>query len=175
MGLSALSLSVYLFTNSKHLIAGGEHARGTVIAFSRSGSALFPVVVFNTSKGTHVEFVGKSGSSSPSFVKGQQLDVIYKPENPTDARINTFLDLWGPPLFLTGFGTIFSLIGFAPIFIQWRRGHTTADLRLHGKPLLAEYERVAVNPAVSANGTSPYRIYVQWQDPATSEVHVFHR
>jgi len=174
IGLGACSLSVYSYLNTRQLIAGGEHARGTVTAFSRSGSALFPVVAFKTSEGTQVEFVGKSGSSSPAFVRGQQVDVIYRPENPTKATINTFLDLWGPPLFLTSFGTIFSVIGFAPIFIQWKRGKTSDDLRLHGKPLLAEYERVAVNSAVSVNGASPYRIFLQWQDPATSQVHVFY-
>jgi hypothetical protein len=40
--------------------------------------------------------------------------------------------------------------------------------------VLADYERVAVNTAVSMNGASPYRIFVQWQDPATSKVHLFH-
>jgi hypothetical protein len=69
---------------------------------------------------------------------------------------------------------IFSLIGFAFIFIPWKTRHTAADLRVHGTPILAEYERVAVNSAVSVNGESPYRIFVQWQDPATSQVHVFH-
>lgn len=174
IGIGAWSLSAYLYTNVRQLLAEGEHARGTVTALSRSGSAYFPVVAFKTAEGTQIEFVGKSGSSSPTFVKGQQVEVIYRPENPNNAKINTFLDLWAPPLFLTIFGTIFSVIGFAFIFLPWKTRHMTADLRVHGTPVLAEYERVAVNPAVSVNGESPYRIFVQWQDPATSQVHVFH-
>lgn len=174
IGLGALLLSAFSYINVRHLIAGAEHARGSVIGFNRSGSAFFPVVAFKTSEGTQVEFFGKSGSSSPTLVKGQPVDVIYRPENPTNARINAFADLWGPPLFLTIFGTIFSTIGFVPIFIRWKRGNTAADLRLHGTVVLADYDRVAVNPAVSVIGTKPYRIFLQWQDPATSQVHVFH-
>lgn len=174
IGLGACALSAYLYTNTRQLVAQGEHARGTVTALSRSGSAYFPVIAFKTAEGSQIEFVGKSGSSSPTFVKGQQVDVIYRPEDPNHAKINTFLDLWAPPLFLAIFGTIFFVIGLTFIFVPWKTRHTAADLRVHGTPVLAEYERVAVNPAVSVNGASPYRICVQWQDPATSQVHVFH-
>ena len=97
IGIGAWSLSAYLYTNVRQLLAEGEHARGTVTALSRSGSAYFPVVAFKTAEGTQIEFVGKSGSSSPTFVKGQQVEVIYRPENPNNAKINTFLDLWAPP------------------------------------------------------------------------------
>lgn len=173
-GLAVWSFSVYVYTSAWVLIAHGEHARGTVTAFSRNHTTYFPVVAFKTSDGTRVEFVGSSGSSSPTFVRGQQVDVIYTPGNPPKARINTFGELWAPPLLLTTFGAIFFAIGFAPIFIRWKRGHTAADLRVHGTPLLAQYERVAVNTGTSVNGASPYRIFVQWQDPATSQVHMFH-
>jgi hypothetical protein len=132
------------------------------------------VVAFKTSDGTQVEFIGHSGSSSPTFVRGQQVDVIYRPGNPPKARINTFGELWAPLIFLTIFGTIFSGIGLTPIFIWWKRRRIVSDLRVHGTPLLAQYERVAVNTGISVNGASPYRIFVQWQDPATSQVHVFH-
>lgn len=160
--------------NTRQLLAEGAHARGTVTALNRSGSVYFPVVAFKTADGTQIELVGKTGTSSPRFVKGQQVEVIYRSEDPNDAKIGTFLDLWGPAFFLTIFGTIFSAISLAFIFIPWKMRHTAADLRVHGTPVLAEYERVAVNPAVSVNGASPYRIFAQWQDPATSQVHVFH-
>jgi|SRR6185437_14069570 hypothetical protein len=174
IGLGALLLSAFSYVNILHLVAGAEHARGTVTGFSRSGSAFFPVIAFKTSEGTQTEFFGQSGSSSPTLVRGQQVDVIYRPENPTNARINTFADIWGPTLFLSIFGVIFSTIGLVPIFIRWNRGHTAADVRLHGTAVLAEYDHVAVNSSVSVRGTKPYRIFVQWQDPATSQVHVFH-
>ena len=161
--------------NARQLIAHGEHARGTVTGFRISRSSYYyPVVAFKTAEGTQIQFVENNGSSSPAFVKGQQVEVIYLPENPNNAKINTFFDLWALPLFLAMFGTIFSAVGFAVIFVPWKRRLTAADLRAHGTPVLAEYERVALNPAVSVNGVSPYRILAQWQDPATSQVHVFH-
>jgi len=174
IGLVAWSLAAYLYTNTRELVAQGEHARGVVVALNRDRSTYFPVVAFKTEDGTQIEFIGKTGTSWSRFIKGQPIDVIYRPEDPRDAKINTFLDLWGPALFLTPFGAIFSFFGLAFIFIPLKTRHTSADLRVHGTPVLAEYEHVAVNPAVSVNGASPYRIVVQWQDPATSQVHVFH-
>lgn len=174
IGLGAWSLSAYLYTDARELVTQGEHARGTVTSFTRSGSVYFPTVAFKTAVGTEFEFTGKTGTSSSRFVKGQQIDVVYRPEDPQDAKINTFLDLWAPALFVTIFGTIFSVIGFVSVVVLWKTRHTAADLRIHGTQVLADFERVAVNPAVSVNGASPYRIFVQWQDPASSEVHVFH-
>lgn len=174
IGLGVWAAAAYLYTNTRQLVASGEHARGIVVALSRSGSTYSPVVAFKTADGAEIEFVGKVGTSSPRFVKGQQLDVLYRPENPKDAHINAFLDLWGGPAFLTIFGAIFSLIGSAFIFVPWKTRHMAADLRVHGTPILAEYQHVALNPAISVNGASPYRIFVQWQDPTTSQVHVFH-
>jgi hypothetical protein len=174
IGLAAWAAAAHVYTTTRELVARGEHARGVVVAFSHSGSTYSPVIVFKTAAGTEVEFVGKVGTSSPRFVKGEQVDILYRRDDPRDAHISAFLDLWGLPLFLIGFGAIFSLIGSAFIFVAWKARHTAADLRVHGTPILAEYQHVALNSAVSVNGASPYRIYVQWQDPATSQVHVFH-
>jgi len=93
--------------------------------------------------------MGKNGTSSPRFVKSQRVEVIYQPEDSNPAKINTFLDLWAPPLFVAIFGSIFSAIGFAFFFMRWKPRHTAADLRVHGTPVLADYERVAVNRAAS--------------------------
>jgi hypothetical protein len=149
-------------------------ARRVVVALSRSGSTYSPVVAFKTAGSTEIVFVGKVGTSSPRFVEGQQLDVLYRRKDPNDAHINTFVDLWGLPVFLAIFGALFFVIGSAFIFVPWKTRHMTADLRVHGTPILAEYQHVALNTALSVNGASPYRIFVQWQDPATSQVHVFH-
>ena len=82
IGIGALSLAVYSYANTRQLVAQGEHAQGVVVALSRSRSVYSPVVAFKTADGTEVEFVGQVGTSSPRFLKGQSLDVIYRRENP---------------------------------------------------------------------------------------------
>lgn len=173
IGLGALTLAIYAWTNTRNLLGHCQHAQGTVVALSREGSVYYPVVTFTTPEGTGIEFIGKVGSSSPRFVKGEHLDVIYRPEKPANARINGFLDLWAPALFTTIFAVAFSAIGLIFIFIPWNTRRKAANLRIYGKPVLADYERTAVIPAVSVNGVSPFRIFAQWQDPLTSQVHVF--
>jgi hypothetical protein len=125
IGLGACSFAAYLYTNTREFVAKGEHARAVVVALRHSSSSGYsPVVDFKTAAGTKVEFIGRNGSSPPSFDKGEQIEVIYRPENPSSAKINTFMELWAAPLFLTLFGTIFSAFGFACVFVVWRRRHT---------------------------------------------------
>jgi hypothetical protein len=174
VGLLAWSAGLYIYRDTQLLVSRAEHARGVVVALSRSGSTYAPVVNFKTTRGTEIQFVGKVATSSPRFVKGEALDILYLPDEPTNARINSFLDLWGLPLFLAPFGGIFVLVGSVPALLRWKARRAAAVLKVQGRPILADYERVALNPAINVNGESPFRIIAQWQDPATSTVHVFH-
>ena len=47
---------------------------------------------------------------SPPII-GQEVDILYDPEDPNNARINSFLDIWLGPIAVTGLGGILSSIG----------------------------------------------------------------
>ena len=47
---------------------------------------------------------------SPPII-GREVDVLYDPEDPNNARINSFLDIWLGPIAVTGLGGILSSAG----------------------------------------------------------------
>ena len=50
-------------------------------------------------------------SNPPSFQVGQEIDVLYEPGNPNNARINKWMDLYFVPVLLGGLGLVFGVAG----------------------------------------------------------------
>ncbi len=53
-----------------------------------------PVFVYRDKYGNQHRVVSSSGSSSPEFKVGDHVPVIFEPDTPSAARINTFWDIW---------------------------------------------------------------------------------
>jgi len=64
---------------------------------------------------------------SPEFL-GQEIDILYDPENPHNAMINSFLDIWLGPILVIGFGGIFSSVGLTLLAFDARRRRTAEHL-----------------------------------------------
>lgn len=47
-------------------------------------------------------------------------------------------------------------------------------MRTQGVPVQARVQGIEENESIQVNGRSPYRISAQWQDPATSQIHLFY-
>lgn len=69
------------------------------------------MVKFAPSSGEQTIFKSNTGSNPPAFTKGQQVEVLYNPQKPNSAMINSWLELWFLPAIFTGMGSIFVLIG----------------------------------------------------------------
>ena len=65
------------------------------------------------------------------------------------------------------------LTGTGIIFFIWRKKRSDENLRLYGTKIQAKFMSVEINSSLQVNGRSPWRILAQWQNPATSKVHVF--
>jgi Protein of unknown function (DUF3592) len=120
-GVGLLVACPVAFVHTERFVAGAEHATGTVIDLSRETDSegrvtLYPVVRFTTADGRTVQFLSSSGSSSPPEV-GDSVDVLYDPDDPRDAQLSGFFDLWLFPLVFGGLGIAFTTVGlFAPGF-----------------------------------------------------------
>jgi len=66
---------------------------------------------------------------SPEFL-GWEIDILYDPENPHNAMINSFLDIWLGPILVIGFGGIFSSVGLTLLAFDARRRRTVEHLPL---------------------------------------------
>ena len=47
------------------------------------------------------------------------------------------------------------------------------DLKKNGTRVNAEFQSVQLNTTLKVNGRNPYQILAQWQNPTTTEIHIF--
>jgi hypothetical protein len=90
-----------------------RYAEGTVVDLSDEGKGYRPVVEFVQPDSAPVRFTGGVGSNPPAFRVGEHVRVRYNPDNPQDAAIDQYWQIWFLPTFLGIFGAPFLLGGLA--------------------------------------------------------------
>ena len=112
----ALLIGIFALWSATDLYAAGARAEGRVVEIRESRSIVTeevttpggrevrrdvertsyaPVVRFTTKEGREIEFHGRGGSGT-DFAEGDTVTVVYDRDNPSRARIVSFLDLWLP-------------------------------------------------------------------------------
>lgn len=142
IALSALLIGVFVLWSAADLYASGGRARGRVMEIRESRSIVTeevmlasgrevrrdvehvsyaPVIRFATQEGREIEFHGRGGSGT-SFAPGDVVSVVYDRNNPSRARIVSFLDLWLPAAVAFAVAAIF---GGAVRLSRWSRQRST--------------------------------------------------
>ncbi len=79
-------------------------------------SSRYPRIQFQTENGQLIEFISQVGSQGGGYRLKQSVPVLFNPDKPTDAHINSFASLW---LFSVGFLGI-GLFAFLVAFQNWK-------------------------------------------------------
>ncbi|MBE9007382.1 DUF3592 domain-containing protein [Fortiea sp. LEGE XX443] len=115
---------IIIGVNTRNFIGKSISAQGTVIDLVRhtsrgsngySSTVYYPVIKFTASSGEPTEFEANSGSNPPAYTKGQQVEILYNPQQLKSATINSWFDLWFLPAMFTGMGSLFVIIGGIPL------------------------------------------------------------
>jgi hypothetical protein len=111
-GIAALVAGVLLLVHTARFVADAERATGTVVDLSvetdADGDEIFhPVVRFVTTESEEIEFVSSTGSVPPAHSPGDLVEVLYDPNDPSDAKLSGFFDLWLFPLLPVVLGAAF--------------------------------------------------------------------
>lgn len=149
--------------------AGMTRTTGTVVDISHG----CPSVEFSASNGETLGFDSSLCSRPPAYARGESLTVLYDPQYPDRAQIDSFTENWFASLVLGGIGAVFLLIGSALVVPPLLAKRRARELSSSGQSVLAELLEVRRNTALSINGNSPWQIVAQWQNPATGKVHLF--
>lgn len=177
IGIAMIAGALYWVQNTRAYLAQAGSAQGTVVDLVRSSSSssstYAPVVRFVTAKGEKIEFTSGTGSNPPSYSQGESVEVLYQPGAPRDARINGFVSLWLGPMIVGGIGSIFFLIGGGIALASVLQGRKEEYLRQNGTRILTTFQSVELNTSLAVNGRHPFRVFTQWTNPSTSEIHVF--
>src|SRR5688500_16944443 len=84
--------------------AEAERVTGTVIALQRSGrNSARPVIGYTVDDRKH-EMVSEVWQSPPAYDVGDEVELLYFPDSPGDARIDSFIESWFVPMMFGGFG-----------------------------------------------------------------------
>jgi len=117
VGAVFLVFGIRNFVRTRRFVSRASSATGTVTdvktrtstSHSSEGTRVrryrYPVVRFQTQDRRTIELESETGTSSFSQGPGEQVEVLYDPLKPEEARIKTFMMLWFAPL-------IFSVLGF---------------------------------------------------------------
>ncbi|MBK1722474.1 DUF3592 domain-containing protein [Thiocystis violacea] len=178
----ALMLGAYsAFQHTQDFAAKATRTQGVVkeLILSHSGagtkrsSSYRPLVTFETARGERIEMVGKVGSNPPAYRPGERVTVLYLPDAPHNASIDDFWQQWFLVVLLTGMGSVFAFIGFAPIVVERRTRKRNARLMREGRIVHALYKGVEPSGHVRARRRRAYQIVAHWQDPMSGKLHVF--
>ena len=76
---------------------------------------MHPRVRFSTADGRHIVFVSGTASNPASYDEGDPVNVRYRSNDPTDARIDTVTGIWLRPIITGGLALFFA--AFSAIWV----------------------------------------------------------
>lgn len=87
--------------------ATGVVMRSEYVRYERSSGAYYAIIAFQTLGGSKQEFRNEPGTGRPIYKDGEQVEIRYEKQNPANAKIAGFWELWGLTAILGGFGLVF--------------------------------------------------------------------
>lgn len=181
-GIGIAAFELWLVRDVLSFRGTAVSTKGEVIGFSTSrgskgGTMYTPRVRFalpGAEGGTEREITisGSVSSSSRGYRLGEHVGVLYQPDFPDDARINSFMEQWFPVAIVSVFTLMFNgiWIGFVVAAVRRRRMYDWLDQ--FGMTVQAKLTEVGKNTALKVNGRSPWVIRAQWLHPVRNTVHL---
>ena len=182
IGVGMLIGGYYTWSSTNAFLQTATKAQGEVVNVVRERSSdsdgrtsysYYPEIKFRTSTNEEVIFKSSSGSNPPSYRTGESVEVLYDPQNPPNASINSFMSLWLGTIILSVIGLVFAAIGFGVLAFQGKNSKKIAWLKQSGRRIQAKLSGVELNTSYKVNGRSPYRISCQWLNPESNKLHIF--
>lgn len=117
VGVWLLLAAWQLFTESARFVERANPVPGKIVAYDRPGHTsvgpLQPVVRFNVSRAETHEFRPGFATLWSGYDIGDSVVVLYDPENPDDARVDDFWQLWFVAVGAAVFGGALILVPLA--------------------------------------------------------------
>lgn len=125
IGLLSLGAAIYLGIQRANFLETAITARGEVVNLIEKRSddsyVYYPVVEFTLPGSFDVlTFQHDSGSNPPSYTIGEQVQVLYDPENPQNAIIDAGLWNWMATGLVSTLGLLFTMVGISSVK-QWKK------------------------------------------------------
>ncbi len=119
--------SAWSYSNSQEKLNTWMRTTGTIVELvhnsggSDGSSTYCPRFTFVSDDGHQHSVTSTTGSNPPAFQVGQEVEVLYSPEKPAEAEINSFLELYFLCCALGFFGLVDVLLGGVLLVAARRR------------------------------------------------------
>lgn len=131
IGFALLIGALLAYNHTREFVAGAVQAEGEVIEVirvetestdRRSVVSFRPVVRFTPANAEQpIQFTDAVGKNPPAHSVGERVLVLYNPQQPSQAHINSFYSLWFMVIIFSVLGTVFALVGGALFRVHARR------------------------------------------------------
>lgn len=151
-------VGIYLCVKQMYFNCHALYTIGTVVEASNR-----PIITFTSQNNETIRFAAHTTSRPAPYARGYQLEVLYSPDSPQQAYINSFVDKWFLSLAVIFTGLLFILpCGYLLIrFLKHDRAQKLLDA--NGEKITTTYQRT-VMLTNDENGCS-YQVYSYWLDP----------
>jgi len=122
IGLILLAFAGVSYMREADFLGRAESASGQVVDFNLSsstegGSSYCPVIDFTTKDGQPVKYFANVCSSPPSYDIGEEVQVLYDPEDPKKVQMDGFWSKYVGTFVLSCIGLPFFAIGIWGLFV----------------------------------------------------------
>ena len=116
------------YADSRKFAANALSAPGEVVGFEKYDAPgisprddiHYAMIRYQTREGTEIRFRGPSRDGPVDLEQGDEVEVLYYPEAPEKARVNSFMGLWFPATILMGLGAAAILIPLLTMWQAWK-------------------------------------------------------
>lgn len=107
LGVITFIVGIFVTKNTIEFNQLAINAKGNVSKLVVIDSKFYPEVTFLNSKNETHQFISNSGCKPACYKEGETVNVLYLPNHPEEAQLNTFLSLWVPTILICGIGVVF--------------------------------------------------------------------
>jgi Protein of unknown function (DUF3592) len=119
-GAIALLVGILYTIFTAMSVGGSTSASGTVIGFTTDDKGIsYPIVQFPANL-TPITFTMSYSSTNEPYKVGDRVAVLYSPDQPSAARVNSFFSLWYFPVFMLVAGGVLLLVGLGLLLLARR-------------------------------------------------------
>ncbi|MDP2563653.1 DUF3592 domain-containing protein [Pseudoalteromonas marina] len=115
LGVLAVIVGIFVTTNTIEFTQQAINTKGKVSSLVVIDTKIYPEVAFSSSSNETHKFISNSGCKPACYKKGESVNVLYLPNQPNQAQLNSFVSLWVPTLLTCGKGSIFIVFSLLQI------------------------------------------------------------
>jgi len=136
-GAAAIALGGPQVVDSLRFVESAHHTTGVIVEVEPvNGDEYRPIVEFADVEGRQLRFASTETAGERShFQVGQTVGVLYAPDDPADARLDTWQSRWASDSIVPALGALLVVLGIAGLVKNRRRQRPPSRNRLVSTPV----------------------------------------